>query len=413
MKRLIQKALSLTLAALLLLSVAPAARAAEDNINFGVTVENGADVITVTVAGNNDATFASLAASNKFFALTVPCTFPEAFAVYGGQLVDSTLDTGKAQIRFSVAKSGEYQILKGAAPVVTQVDDTTYTVTVTELHVQYLSSFTLDCGLTNVTVTLGDTELTSGVTAADGKVTFPLTAAGTYTITGKEAPIVSVTGVTVTAAGNAASVTPGSTLQFTATLTGTNTDLAEVTWSVAGAADSNTVIDANGLLTVGADETASSLTVTASAGGQTGTLSIAVTAKSEEEDPEPVEYEIIKGNKARWVKGSSESLSFTANGPFEKFTGLKIDGAELDSKYYTTVSGSTVITLAASHLNTLKTGKHTITVLYSDGQADGYFRVATDSGIAFTGDQIMIAVTVMLVSAAALVLVFLLKKKKK
>ncbi len=104
------------LAALLLLSIAPAALAAEDNINFGVTITPGTEVITVTVAGNNDDTFEDLAEQNKFFALIVPCGFEEAYAVFDGQLVDSALNTTDAEIRFSVSKSGDYQIVNGAPP---------------------------------------------------------------------------------------------------------------------------------------------------------------------------------------------------------------------------------------------------------------------------------------------------------
>ena len=70
-----------------------------------------------------------------------------------------------------------------------------------------------------------------------------------------------VTSVTVTPA--AVSVEKGKTQQFTAAVTGENDPNTEVTWTVEGAATAATVIDADGLLTVGENETANTLTVTA------------------------------------------------------------------------------------------------------------------------------------------------------
>ena len=58
-------------------------------------------------------------------------------------------------------------------------------------------------------------------------------------------------------------VSPGSTCAFTAVVTGENDYSSEVTWSVSGQKSQNTFIDSKGVLNVGADETASSLTVKA------------------------------------------------------------------------------------------------------------------------------------------------------
>lgn len=106
---------------------------------------------------------------------------------------------------------------------------------------------------------------------------------------------------------------------------------------------------------------------------------------------ELTDYEIIKGNGARWVKGSSNGLSFTANGYFDNFTGVKIDGKFIDSDNYTAKSGSTIVNLKASYLEKLKTGKYTIAICYGDGdftgEATGSFKVVTSNGSPFTGDN--------------------------
>lgn len=56
-----------------------------------------------------------------------------------------------------------------------------------------------------------------------------------------------------------------------------------------------------------------------------------------------------------------------ANGDFSKFTGVKVDSALIAADKYTAVSGSTVITLKKDYLDTLSVGKHTLTVVYNDG----------------------------------------------
>ena len=97
-----------------------------------------------------------------------------------------------------------------------------------------------------------------------------------------------------------------------------------------------------------------------------------------------VAYEIIKGDGGKWTKDSSYSLSFTANGPVSKLSGIAIDGQTIAAKYYTIQSGSTIVTLKASYLQTLSVGKHTITVLYTDGAATGTFTVTANPA---TGDD--------------------------
>lgn len=92
---------------------------------------------------------------------------------------------------------------------------------------------------------------------------------------GGETP--TVTDVTVTP--SAPNVPKGTTQQFTANVTGTNSPAQSVTWAVTGGG-TGTGIDNGGLLTVAADETAASLTVTATSTvdtNQKGTAAVRVT----------------------------------------------------------------------------------------------------------------------------------------
>ena len=105
-----------------------------------------------------------------------------------------------------------------------------------------------------------------------------------------------------------------------------------------------------------------------------------------------MDYKIIKGNGRGWFSNIENlvNLSFTANGPYDKYTYVKIDGKELDTSYYFDAEGSTIITLKASYLKNLSHGKHTIDIGYEDGElsgeASGYFLVVLYSDSPATGD---------------------------
>ena len=83
---------------------------------------------------------------------------------------------------------------------------------------------------------------------------------------------------------DSAELEKGQTQQFTAEVTGQNDPSQDVIWSVEGAESDNTAISADGVLTVGDDETAEELTVTAvSAADETVSASVTVTIKIDEE----------------------------------------------------------------------------------------------------------------------------------
>ena len=125
------------------------------------------------------------------------------------------------------------------------------------------------------------------------------------------------------------------------------------------------------------------------------------------------DYDIIKGDGGKWATGSNGSLSFTANGPFSKFIGIEVDGKKVDEKHYTAKSGSTIITLKQSYLKNLSAGKHTITVLYTDGETDGEFTVQPEATTPATGDSsdIMLWSAVLLLSVMGIALLIGYRKR--
>ena len=89
------------------------------------------------------------------------------------------------------------------------------------------------------------------------------------------------------------------------------------------------------------------------------------------------ELKIIAGDNQIYNKASGSDVTITCNDDFAKFTGIKVDGSVVDSSNYTAVSGSTVLTLKASYLGTLTDGSHTITFVYTDGEANANLTVRT------------------------------------
>lgn len=127
------------------------------------------------------------------------------------------------------------------------------------------------------------------------------------------------------------------------------------------------------------------------------------------------DYKIVKGDGSKWEKGTQTGLSFTANGAYAKFTGIKVDGKAVDKDNYTAVSGSTVIVLKAEYLQSLSAGKHTLTVQYTDGEASCGFEVFAKDATATpeTGDSSNIPLWIILLFMSGSVLSLVTYRKKR
>jgi hypothetical protein len=111
----------------------------------------------------------------------------------------------------------------------------------------------------------------------------------------------------------------------------------------------------------------------------------------EETQPEETKpsYKITKGDGIIWRKDSKKDVNFTADGAFKDFEKLLVDSKAVNSKYYTVKEGSTIITLKESFLQKLDNGKYTITLKFTDGEAEGMFKVSppADDSNPKTGDD--------------------------
>jgi len=123
------------------------------------------------------------------------------------------------------------------------------------------------------------------------------------------------------------------------------------------------------------------------------------------------DYTILSGDGSSWTQGSDGTITVKANGAYSKFTGLEIDGKLVDPANYEAYSGSTIVVLKASYLQTLSKGEHTITFKYTDGSVSGTFKVAAaaakpgNPNTPTTGDEakLMLWAVLLVVSAAAAV----------
>ena len=88
---------------------------------------------------------------------------------------------------------------------------------------------------------------------------------------------------------------------------------------------------------------------------------------------------IIAGAGGTWQKGAKGGLSFTSNADFADFVKVQVDGKDLAASEYEVKEGSTVVTLKASHLETLSIGKHTLAIVSDTGTAAAEFTIQAAS----------------------------------
>lgn len=143
-------------------------------------------------------------------------------------------------------------------------------------------------------------------------------------------------------------------------------------------------------------------------------------------------YKITEGDKAKWTVGDIKGLVFVGNGycgaldsyekgAYGKFLGIRVDGETVDPEHYTAHSGSTIVSLKVSYLETLDTGKHTISMIYTDGETgEATFRISQpaktasqDTGLGLVGVLFWTALGLACLVGIALIVLLVLWKKEK
>ena len=127
-------------------------------------------------------------------------------------------------------------------------------------------------------------------------------------------------------------------------------------------------------------------------------------------------YSITSGAEQNYEKGSNKALVFRSEADFSKFVSVLVDNVLVAPEYYTAASGSTLINLKAAYLENLKEGKHVLTILSTDGEAQTTFTVSKKAVAASTietGDNTVLWFWYLLSACALLGMAGLIVIKKK
>lgn len=84
--------------------------------------------------------------------------------------------------------------------------------------------------------------------------------------------------------------------------------------------------------------------------------------------------------------GGIYGLTFRSTASFSSFRGVQVDGKTLDKSNYIAEEGSIEVYLKAVYLQTLAAGKHTVTILSTEGDATAEFTIGGSSASPKTTD---------------------------
>ena len=162
-------------------------------------------------------------------------------------------------------------------------------------------------------------------------------------LTVTSAPASTITGVTVEPA--TATIQTGGEQQFTATVTGTGDYDETVTWTVEGAMSNGTTISTDGLLTVGADETAATLTVRATASDDTTSGTASVTVQIATTPPTITGVTVTPASASLQTGGIQQfNATVSGTGDYDQTVTWTVEGAASTG---TTISTTGLLTVAA------------------------------------------------------------------
>ena len=257
--------------------------------SYALSVGNAASSITIAATATDAAALVSGAG-----------TYP--LSVGSGNIFPITVvaEDGRAQRAYSIA------VTRAAPEVVEQPEVLTVTVTPSAVagieagHTQLFTANVATVGGAAQTVTwsvAGSTSASTAISASgllavgsdETAPTLTVTATSTDNTAKRGTATVAVAVpapevLSVSVAPNPVDVQQGATQRFTASVAATGGASQEVTWSVSGSSSSGTGISADGLLSVAADETTDTLTVTATSvfdSTKSGTGTVTVTAPPE------------------------------------------------------------------------------------------------------------------------------------
>lgn len=128
----------------------------------------------------------------------------------------------------------------------------------------------------------------------------------------------------------------------------------------------------------------------------------------------------VSGANQEWTKGSKDGLTFKIDTDIKEFKKVLVDGKELKDTDYNIKSGSTILTLKPSFLDTLSAGKHKIRFEFNTGSVEAYFTVKdkenssqTESANTGVQNKYGLWIVLLLVAAGGLAGFGILSKRRK
>ena len=123
---------------------------------------------------------------------------------------------------------------------------------------------------------------------------------------------------------------------------------------------------------------------------------------------------LISGANQEWTKGSKDGLTFKVDTDINEFKKVLVDGKELKDTDYDIKSGSTILTLKSSFLDTLSAGKHQICLEFNNGTIEAYFtvKVKETTTVPETGEQTNLYLWAMFAIASSASILVLRRYKK-
>ena len=123
-------------------------------------------------------------------------------------------------------------------------------------------------------------------------------------------------------------------------------------------------------------------------------------------------YTILEGANSGHTVGTTEVVTVRVDGDFAKFSGVKVNDVLVDAKYYTAVSGSTIVTLKQEYLDTLAEGTYKISIVFSDGECSTNFQIHKVVTSPKTSDNGILWGALFLMSSMAIIGTTVYKKRQ-
>lgn len=128
------------------------------------------------------------------------------------------------------------------------------------------------------------------------------------------------------------------------------------------------------------------------------------------------DYKYIEGENQTYTINKSDKMTFRINADYSLFENggkVFIDDVLVDSKNYTSLSGSTIITFNKEYVDTLKFGEHTLKVVFNNVvEATAKFTINEEVKNPKTNDNVVTYIMLSMVSVLGIITILLLNNKK-